>query len=66
MVGGVGLSLNPVALTSDVREFDLARASGNLERAVQLYAGPFLDGFHLRGLPEFERWVERQPTGGAA
>ena len=66
VVGGVGLSLNPVALTSDVREFDLARASGNLERAVQLYAGPFLDGFHLRGLPEFERWVERQRVEYAA
>ncbi len=58
--GGIGLTLNPAALTSDVSEFDLARASGDLERAAQLYAGPFLDGFHLRGAPEFERWVERQ------
>jgi DNA-binding SARP family transcriptional activator len=66
VVGGVGLRLNPADLTSDVRAFELARASGDLERAVRLYAGPFLDGFHLRGTPEFERWVERQRVEYAA
>jgi serine/threonine protein kinase len=66
LAGGVGLTLNPAALTSDVREFDLARSAGDLERAVQLYTGPFLDGFHLRGAAEFERWVERQRVEYAA
>ena len=60
VAGGVSLTLNPAALTSDVREFDLARLSGDLERAVRLYAGPFLDGFHIRDALEFERWAERQ------
>ena len=60
VVGSVGLTLNPAALTSDVREFDLARSTGDLERAARLYGGPFLDGFHIRGAPEFERWVEGQ------
>jgi DNA-binding SARP family transcriptional activator/tRNA A-37 threonylcarbamoyl transferase component Bud32 len=64
--GGVGMTLNPTALTSDVREFDLARASGDFERAARVYAGPFLEGFHLRGAPEFERWVERQRVEYAA
>jgi tetratricopeptide (TPR) repeat protein len=27
---------------------------------VDLYAGPFLDGFYLPGLPEFERWLESE------
>jgi TolB-like protein/Tfp pilus assembly protein PilF len=27
-------------------------------RAVELYRGPFLDGFFLSDAPEFERWVE--------
>ena len=38
----------------------MARSSGDLARAVQLYAGPFLDGFHIRGAPEFERWAEQR------
>src|SRR3954453_10840758 len=33
--GGVGLTLNSAALTSDIREFDLARSGGDLERAAQ-------------------------------
>lgn len=28
-----------------------------LERAVALYRGPFLEGFHLRGAPVFEEWA---------
>ena len=30
-----------------------------LEEAVFLYRGPFLDGFYLRGVPEFEAWQLR-------
>jgi DNA-binding SARP family transcriptional activator len=60
VVGGVTLRVNPALLTSDIREFDDARAAGELERALACYRGPFLDGFHVGGVPEFERWVERQ------
>lgn len=42
----------------DVRAFERALDEGALERAVGLYAGPFLDGFHLSGAEEFERWVD--------
>jgi pentatricopeptide repeat protein len=44
--------------TSDVADFRAALDAGDLERAVELYGGPFLDGFYLSGLPEFEEWLE--------
>ena len=31
-----------------------------LQEAVQLYRGDFLDGFYVRGVPEFEMWVLAQ------
>lgn len=56
IVGTASLSLNPVIITSDAREFETAVASGDLATAVSLYTGPFLDGFHLKDSTEFERW----------
>ncbi len=35
-------------------------ATGKLEDAAARYTGPFLDGFHLPGAPEFERWAEER------
>ena len=32
--------------------------AGELERAIGLYTGPFLDGFHLPGASEFEHWAD--------
>lgn len=55
---GDALRLNPERVRCDVREFDEAIAAGDLERAVELYAGPFLDGFFLADTPSFERWAE--------
>jgi DNA-binding SARP family transcriptional activator len=52
------LRLDPTAIGSDLRDFETARAAGRAEEAVGLYTGPFLDGFHVGGAPEFERWVE--------
>ncbi|MBA4159633.1 MAG: tetratricopeptide repeat protein [Gemmatimonadetes bacterium] len=52
------LRLNPGALRCDVIGFEAALAAGGLERAVELYSGPFLDGFFLRDAPEFERWLD--------
>jgi DNA-binding SARP family transcriptional activator len=54
------LRLNPERVTSDVRELDDALARGDLEDAVSLYQGPFLDGFFLSGTAPFEQWVEAQ------
>lgn len=52
------LRLNAAVVESDVAAFDLALERGLPNEAVALYRGPFLDGFHLSHVPEFERWVE--------
>ncbi len=56
--GVQAIRLNPERLGSDRREFCEDFRSGNLERAVGLYQGPYLDGFYLPEAPEFERWME--------
>ena len=58
--GGRELRLDAAVIDSDVAEFDERCSSGDLEGAVALYAGPFLDGFRLPGTPEFDRWVEAE------
>ena len=52
--------LNPAVITCDLWEFEDALEAGTPEVAVQLYTGPFLDGFFLRGAPGFERWADDQ------
>jgi TolB-like protein/DNA-binding SARP family transcriptional activator len=52
--------LDPERVRCDLREYEAAVAAGELERAVELYSGPFLDGFFLSNTPEFERWIEEQ------
>ena len=52
--------LNRQRLVCDVNELEAALDSGDLERAVALYTGPFLDGFFLSGAPEFEKWSSLQ------
>jgi adenylate cyclase len=60
VAGTPTLRLNPESITSDVQEFEEALARGDLERAVALYRGPFLDGLYLDGAPDFERWLEHE------
>lgn len=50
----------------DLIAFETALDSGDIQGAVNLYGGPFLDGFFLPGSTEFERWVdaERDRLGG--
>ncbi|MGH7546825.1 MAG: tetratricopeptide repeat protein [Gemmatimonadales bacterium] len=57
-LGTSELRLNPQVISTDTVEFTDALDRGDLERAVSLYGGPFLDGFYLTGAVEFERWVE--------
>jgi DNA-binding SARP family transcriptional activator/predicted ATPase len=52
------LRLDPAAVACDVVAFEDAIAAGELERAIGLYIGPFLDGFHLPGASEFEHWAD--------
>ncbi len=59
IVASPELRLDPSA-TADVTEFAEALAVGDLDRAVELYSGAFLEGFYLPGAPEFERWVEEE------
>jgi tetratricopeptide (TPR) repeat protein len=60
VLGGADLRLNPARVTSDVGELEALLASGETERAVALYRGPFLDGFFLSGAADFEQWTTTQ------
>jgi len=57
---GALLRLNPTVVEADVALFESAVASGEGERAISLYGGPFLEGLFVRDSPEFERWVDRE------
>jgi DNA-binding SARP family transcriptional activator len=64
-LGSAELRLNTELIGSDVAEFGAARRAGEVDRAVALYGGPFLDGFFLNDAPEFERWVDNERAGFA-
>jgi DNA-binding SARP family transcriptional activator len=52
--------LNTSLITSDIDAFERALAKGDLDAAVEIYSGPFLDGFFVSGSSEFETWVSDQ------
>jgi len=52
------LRLNPDLISSDVGDFDDALARRDRATAIDLYAGPFLDGVYLTQAPGFEQWAE--------
>lgn len=54
------LRLNPEEVWTDVGAFEERLAAGALREAVELYRGPFLDGFYVRDAAEFEQWVGRE------
>lgn len=58
--GNKTMRLNRSLISSDVDEFEKAIAAGDIQRALDLYSGPFLDGFFLQGSTEFERWSSDQ------
>jgi DNA-binding SARP family transcriptional activator/tetratricopeptide (TPR) repeat protein len=60
IVGVKELRLNAELITSDVAEFTAAVRASRPEDAASVYAGPFLDGFHLTGNDEFDRWVDAE------
>jgi DNA-binding SARP family transcriptional activator len=53
------LGVDPSKLWCDVNAFEEATAAGDHARALELYRGEALRGFHVAGAPEFERWVDR-------
>lgn len=57
---GDQLTLNPLAplwLDTEIFEKATAATSRNLNQAINLYRGDFLDGFFLKDSPGFETWV---------
>ncbi|HEX6750309.1 MAG TPA: BTAD domain-containing putative transcriptional regulator [Longimicrobium sp.] len=59
-LGVKDLRLNPEVIGSDVGDFESALAAADPERAAAVYAGPFLDGFRVPGLDDFDRWIETE------
>jgi adenylate cyclase len=55
---GDDVALNDGRIESDVGRFMQAVEAGQLETAVGIYAGAFLDGVFISEAPEFERWAE--------
>ncbi|HXI21592.1 MAG TPA: BTAD domain-containing putative transcriptional regulator [Gemmatimonadales bacterium] len=66
VAGKKTLRLPSQGLESDVQIFEAALAEGRLEGAVEVYHGPFLDGFFLDGAPSFEEWVAERRNHYAA
>jgi DNA-binding SARP family transcriptional activator len=60
LLGTTELRLNPEYIECDVDLFLRGLAEGDVPFAVRYYGGPFLDGFHLDGTPEFDRWAEAE------
>lgn len=60
LLGSGELRLNPALLSSDVADFEAAVAADDAERAVELYQGPFLDGFFVSNAAAFEDWASEQ------
>jgi len=52
--------LDRQVLPSDIEAFLRAIDGRDTDRAAQLYAGPFLDGFFLPDAREFDQWVEAE------
>ena len=58
--GSNPLRLNAAVVGSDIGDFIDALSRDELEAAIELYRGPFLDGFWLGDAPEFEQWMEAE------
>jgi DNA-binding SARP family transcriptional activator len=65
-LGRKTLRLNRDLISCDVWEFEDALEARSFETAVGLHVSPFLDGFFLKGAPEFERWATAQRKKRAA
>lgn len=56
--GDEEVAVAPGALRCDVVEFAAALDDRRLARALELYRGDLMPGFHLSGCLEYERWLE--------
>src|SRR5213594_1462516 len=56
--GDEDIGLDAERIRCDVVEFERAAVVGRLADALDLYRGDLLEGFFIRGVPEFEQWLE--------
>lgn len=54
------IGLDPDRVWIDVVAFDAALAAGDARRALELYRGDLLQGFHLDRARDFERWLDAE------
>ncbi len=54
------IRVNPSIIDADVRQFESSLDSGDLEAAIAIYHGPFLDGFHPGETREFQDWLDSE------
>lgn len=57
---GDGLQLDPNRVRVDLWDFRDALKRNAPCEAVNAYAGAFIDGFHVPGLPSFSQWAESE------
>ncbi len=60
VVAEPAIRLDPERVRSDLDDFRDAIQRGEWDRAIDLYRGPFLDGFYLQDAPAFDQWVETE------
>jgi DNA-binding SARP family transcriptional activator/Tfp pilus assembly protein PilF len=65
-IGTTTLRLDPSVIACDLTDWAAAIDTGDFERAVAVYRGPFLQGFYLPRSHDFERWVESERAAFAA
>lgn len=58
-VRGDEVRVNPEMVWSDVTAFRAAIDAGQTLRALELYRGDLLEGFHAETSPEFESWMDQ-------
>lgn len=56
--GSNRVGVDPAEVWCDAAEFRRALENEDPERALELYAGEFLPGFHLSGTAELEKWLD--------
>jgi DNA-binding SARP family transcriptional activator len=58
--GDEELALPTAGLSCDVREFTEAADTGRLARALDLYRGELMPGFHIAGCANLDAWLDDQ------
>jgi serine/threonine-protein kinase len=56
--GDEDIGLHAEQISCDVVGFERAAEAGRLADALDFYRGDLLEGFFIRGAPEFEQWLE--------